>query len=126
MSAVRSSGRLSAAGFDRNACWDRPRAVNALGSYGGKDMVTALRRVAETDPSPEVEGSSIKRRPPKRLPRFRNEPLGKVNLKFTSGAKPQGAGGGQFLDTSGHCRPGHAPDTLTLLFRKSSDNSLES
>ena len=35
--------------------------MNALGSYGGKDMVTALRRVAETDPSPEVEGSSIRK-----------------------------------------------------------------
>jgi HEAT repeat protein len=39
----------------------RAFAVNALGSYGGKDMVTALRRVAETDPCPEVEGSSIRK-----------------------------------------------------------------
>jgi HEAT repeat protein len=39
----------------------RAFAVNALGSYGGKDMVTALRKVAETDPSPEVDGSSIRK-----------------------------------------------------------------
>jgi hypothetical protein len=39
----------------------RAFTVNALGSYGGKDMVTALRKVAETDPSPEVDGSSIRK-----------------------------------------------------------------
>ena len=40
----------------------RAFTVNALGSYGGKDMVTALRKVAETDPSsPDVDGSSIRK-----------------------------------------------------------------
>lgn len=39
----------------------RAFTVIALGSYGGPDMVTALRKVAETDPSPEVEGSSIRK-----------------------------------------------------------------
>ncbi|MGA8431532.1 MAG: HEAT repeat domain-containing protein [Candidatus Sulfotelmatobacter sp.] len=35
--------------------------VHALGSFGGEDMIPALREVAETDPSPEVQGSSIRK-----------------------------------------------------------------
>lgn len=39
----------------------RAFTVDALGSYGGNDMVAALRKVAETDPSPEVDGNSIRK-----------------------------------------------------------------
>jgi|HubBroStandDraft_1064217.scaffolds.fasta_scaffold103363_2 hypothetical protein len=42
-------------------------------------------------------------------PRYRNELLGKVSLKFTPSVEPQAVSCRQFLDTSGHCRPGNAP-----------------
>jgi hypothetical protein len=39
----------------------RAFTVDALGNYGGNDMVAALRKVAETDLSPEMDGSSIRK-----------------------------------------------------------------
>jgi len=34
---------------------------NALGKFGGSDMIPALKEVAASDPSPEVEGHSIRK-----------------------------------------------------------------
>ena len=39
----------------------RAFTVNALGRHGGEDMIPALRKVAEADPEPEVDGHSIRR-----------------------------------------------------------------
>jgi HEAT repeat protein len=39
----------------------RSDTVHALGSFAEQDMVPALREVAETDPSPEIQGSSIRK-----------------------------------------------------------------
>jgi hypothetical protein len=39
----------------------RAFTVNALGRYGRKDMIPALRKVAEADPEPEVDGHSIRK-----------------------------------------------------------------
>jgi len=39
----------------------RINTVQALGAYGRQDMIPALERVAETDPSPEVNGYSIRK-----------------------------------------------------------------
>lgn len=39
----------------------RAFTVHALGRFGSEDMIAALRKVAETDPSPEVQGHSIKK-----------------------------------------------------------------
>jgi hypothetical protein len=39
----------------------RGNTVEALGSFGTEDMIPALKAVAETDPSPEVQGHSIKK-----------------------------------------------------------------
>ena len=35
--------------------------VHALGRFGTEDMITSLRKIAETDPSAEVEGHSIRK-----------------------------------------------------------------
>lgn len=35
--------------------------VHALSKFGTEDMIAALRKVAETDPSPEVEGHSVRK-----------------------------------------------------------------
>jgi len=35
--------------------------VHALGKYGAEGMIPALRKVAEADPSPEVDGHSIRK-----------------------------------------------------------------
>jgi hypothetical protein len=35
--------------------------VNALAKFGGADMIPALKAVADTDPSPEVQGYSIRK-----------------------------------------------------------------
>jgi hypothetical protein len=35
--------------------------VDALGKFGGADMISALKEVAANDPSPEVEGHSIRK-----------------------------------------------------------------
>ncbi|MGC1106863.1 MAG: HEAT repeat domain-containing protein [Candidatus Acidiferrales bacterium] len=35
--------------------------VHALGRFGGTDMIPALQKVAQTDPSPEVQGRSIRK-----------------------------------------------------------------
>jgi hypothetical protein len=35
--------------------------VDALGKFGGTDMISPLKDVAERDPSPEVEGNSIRK-----------------------------------------------------------------
>lgn len=39
----------------------RSFTVNALGKFGGPDMISPLMQVAEHDPSPEVEGHSIRK-----------------------------------------------------------------
>ena len=39
----------------------RSFTVDALGKFGGVDMIPALAKVAETDPSPEVQGYSIRK-----------------------------------------------------------------
>jgi HEAT repeat protein len=39
----------------------RASTVVALGSYGDKDMIPALKEVATTDPSPESQGHSIRK-----------------------------------------------------------------
>jgi hypothetical protein len=39
----------------------RGNTVEALGSFGGEDMIPTLKAVAETDPSPEVQGHSIRK-----------------------------------------------------------------
>jgi HEAT repeat protein len=39
----------------------RSLAVDALGKFGGTDVIPALQQVATTDPSPEVEGHSIRK-----------------------------------------------------------------
>ncbi len=39
----------------------RAFTVSSLASYGGKDMIPALKAVAANDPSPEVEGHSIRK-----------------------------------------------------------------
>jgi hypothetical protein len=39
----------------------RGSTVDALGEYGDADMISALRKVAETDPSPEVDGHSTRK-----------------------------------------------------------------
>jgi len=39
----------------------RAFTVNALGRHGGEDMIPALRKVAEADPEPEVDGHSMRR-----------------------------------------------------------------
>jgi HEAT repeat protein len=39
----------------------RAFTVHAVGKYGTEDMIPALRKVAEADPSPEVEGHSIRK-----------------------------------------------------------------
>ena len=39
----------------------RAFTVHALGRFGAEDMIAALRKVAQTDPSPEVEGHSIRK-----------------------------------------------------------------
>ncbi len=38
----------------------RSDTVNALGKFGGQDMLPALRQVAETDSAPEVQGHSVR------------------------------------------------------------------
>lgn len=38
----------------------RSDAVHALGKFGGEDMIEALREVEQSDPSPEVQGLSIR------------------------------------------------------------------
>lgn len=40
----------------------RSHTVGALGKFGGQDMIPALKAVAETDPAPEVQGHSIRKR----------------------------------------------------------------
>jgi HEAT repeat protein len=35
--------------------------VHTLGRFGTEDMIPALRKVVETDPSPEVQGHSIRK-----------------------------------------------------------------
>lgn len=39
----------------------RSSTVRALGKYGSEDMIPELERVAESDPSPEVNGRSIRK-----------------------------------------------------------------
>jgi HEAT repeat protein len=39
----------------------RVGAVHALASFGGADMIPALQEVAQSDPAPEVHGSSIRK-----------------------------------------------------------------
>lgn len=39
----------------------RSFTVHALGKFGTEDMIAPLRKVAETDPSPEVQGQSIRK-----------------------------------------------------------------
>lgn len=39
----------------------RSFTIDALGKYGTEDMIPALKAVAETDPSPEVQGHSIRK-----------------------------------------------------------------
>lgn len=39
----------------------RSSTVRALGKFGGGDMIPALQQVAEADPSPEVQGHSIRK-----------------------------------------------------------------
>jgi hypothetical protein len=39
----------------------RGSTADALGEYGEVDMISALRKVAETDPSPEVDGHSTRK-----------------------------------------------------------------
>jgi hypothetical protein len=39
----------------------RSLTVDALGKFGGTDMIPALKRVAASDPSPEVDGHSIRK-----------------------------------------------------------------
>jgi hypothetical protein len=39
----------------------RSSTITALGKFGEVDMVPALRKVAETDPSPEIQGYSIRK-----------------------------------------------------------------
>jgi len=45
----------------------RSHTIGALGKFGGQDMIPALRQVAETDPSPEVQGHSIRKRAAKAI-----------------------------------------------------------
>jgi HEAT repeat protein len=59
----------------------RAFTVNALGSYGGKDMIAALRKVAETDSSPEVDGSSIRK--------AAAEAIAEIQKRTTGRAEPQ-------------------------------------
>jgi hypothetical protein len=40
----------------------RSHTISALEKFGGQDMIPALKQVAETDPSPEVQGHSIRKR----------------------------------------------------------------
>jgi len=39
----------------------RINTIEALGNFGGEDMIPALKQVAETDPAPEVNGYSIRK-----------------------------------------------------------------
>ena len=39
----------------------RSTSVSALGKFGGQDMIPALEQVAQSDPSPEVQGHSIRK-----------------------------------------------------------------
>jgi HEAT repeat protein len=39
----------------------RAFTVHALGRYGAEDMIPALRKVADADPSPEMDGHSIRK-----------------------------------------------------------------
>jgi hypothetical protein len=39
----------------------RSSSVRALGKFGGEEMIPALKQVSESDPSPEVQGHSIRK-----------------------------------------------------------------
>jgi len=45
----------------------RSHTIGMLAKFGGQDMIPALKQVAETDPSPEVQGHSIRKRAAKAI-----------------------------------------------------------